>query len=564
MTDIYVDFSAVNDGDGSTHSQAASPGGAGAYNTLASKTFASGDKVWLRRKTKTVTATHTFNQAGVLYIGWPKSGDPYYATRPSGAQGSWDGDSADYAEIKCTATVTTTLISIATNTGQEFHGLLFTMGITTSSAIDAVQIAIAASFFRCKFDNQNNAGSSARYAVQYTATGFSRFKSCTFLYSGTSTSTSSAASFYLNSAGTIECVGCLFTQTATSWTGSGSFMALFVTASTGLAYLIGCTITALSTNYTGTALVRLGGSAGSLCYLQDVSITAASGSSLNVATAQSLHGVRVSFPAVKDITIATANGAGTFLHISEFAQTIASTYGIILSGNGITVTGNNFTFHASNSAGDIDLGTNAKLNRCYLQNATFANATPFGATPGQHGGVWVADYGGTIGFWKFQGPNGSAGSNNVARTGGEAFSIKYDMDSGSAGDPLWRALQPQLPGFDTIWVAVTALSTKVTVYGAHKGYGGTPPDASDIWLGGDYFDQAVNSRRAFASTRDDSMLPVALTSDSSVWVGDTSLTSFRLELTVAPGQSGLVPVRVYTKKRQASAYFYIDPKPVVS
>lgn len=563
MTDYYVDFSAVNDGDGSTYTQAAIPGGAGAYNTLASKTFASADNVWLRRKSKTVTATHTFNQAGVIYIGWPKSGDPKYATRPSGAQATWDGDSADFAEIKCTATVTTTLISVATAAAQEFHGLQFTMAITTSTAVDAVQVAIGANFYRCKFESQNNASSSARYALQVTATGLCKFSGCIFLYSGTSTGSTSATAFYLNTAGTVECVSCTFSQTSTSWTGTGAFMGLFAqNGTTGLAYMIGCTFSAASTNFAGTTgVINLAGTFGALFYWQDCSVTIAAGRSLNGGANHAIHGVRISFPAVKEINLL---GSATYLHISSFVQTIASTFGIILGGSNMLIVGNNITFNAGNSSGDVDLGSLAKTNRCLFQNTTFANATPFGATPGEIGGVWSVDHGGTNGLWKFYGKSGTATSNNVARVTGESFSIKYDMDSGSPGDALWRGLQPTLPGLETIWVAVPGSASTVTVYGAYKGYGGTPPDASDIWLALDYFDQASGARRAFASSRDDTMIPAALTSDSSSWTGDTGLTSFKLELTFTPGQSGMVPVRVYTKKRTASAYFYIDPKPIVT
>lgn len=571
MTDIYVDFSATNDGDGSTHSQAASPGGVGAYNTLASKTFASGDKVWLRRKTKTVTATHTFNQAGVLYIGWPKSGDLYYSTRPSGAQGSWDGDSADYAEIKCTATVTTTLIAIATNTGQEFHRLQFTQGITTSGSINTLDLSIAATFYNCYLENQNNsAGGGTPKVLNYTATGRSQFTGTTLLYSGSCSSSGVAAgaSAYLNSTGTLELISCSLTQSNTSWNPTVSSAGMVFVGAAGVLYLVGCTVASSSTNYAGktngNGLVAASATASTIVLIESSISTDSTGQSCNLRVAQnvSLVAVRLSMPKVCYTSIACD---GARLHFSQYTQTVAVTsgYSLDITGAGNTITGNNLTFFSGNGSGDVQL-TGASNNPVYFQNVVFASSTPFGASPGVFPGVWCADFGGTVGLWKFYGPNGTVTSNNVARTGGETFSLKYDMDSGTAGDPLWRHLMPQFPGFDTIWVSVPGSSSTITVYGAHKGYGGTPPDASDIWIGADYLDQASGGRRAFASSRDGNAIPAALTSDASSWTGDTGLTSFKLTLTFTPGQSGLVPVRIYTKKRTASAYFYIDPKPVVS
>src|SRR5262249_34973896 len=99
MADRFYDASASNDGDGTAFGQAGSPGAAGAYNTLASKSFSSGDKVWCRRQSKTITSQLTLSSDGAIFIGWPKSGDINYSTRPSAAQASWDGDSADYCEI---------------------------------------------------------------------------------------------------------------------------------------------------------------------------------------------------------------------------------------------------------------------------------------------------------------------------------------------------------------------------------------------------------------------------------------------------------------------------------
>ena len=80
MADIWVDPSCANNGDGTSPSCAASEGGTGAYNSIASA-FASataGDIIWVRRRSSVISITSTLSPTNdgtesspIKFIGWP-------------------------------------------------------------------------------------------------------------------------------------------------------------------------------------------------------------------------------------------------------------------------------------------------------------------------------------------------------------------------------------------------------------------------------------------------------------------------------------------------------------
>lgn len=572
MADVFVDFTAANDGDGTAHTQAASPGAAGAYNQLAGKTFSAGDLVWIRRKELVVTASQTFNQADVKYIGWPISGDVHYDTRPAAAQASWDPDPDNHAKISCTTGVTTYLVLVQTSTGQEFHGLRIEMGFTNSSnSIDAVRQTVDAKWFRCYIESQHDVaiGGTSQCMNYQASAEQSTFSACTFLYSGLSTgaSFSQGCAFY-QTLGTVELVNCILRQTDTGWDPTNAKAGLLVVSGGASAFVIGATMTSSSTAYkgrtSGNALINVQ-DAGSALFLYastlDTNSTAQSSSLL--AGADTV--LQTSRLVLDDVSHMEVAADGAIVHLAKFAQSVAVTsgYAIELTGKGITFSANNVTFASFNASGDVDLG-GTNQNLAFFQNVTFTAVTPFGASPGDHAGAWCADHGGTVGLWKFIGPNGEITSNSVFRSGGESFSLKFEMLSGVPGDPLWKGLRHVLPAFETVWVSLPAAETTLTLYGAHKLYGSDAPNASDIWFEVDYLDSGSGASRSYASTFDGEEVPAALTSDASIWSGDTGLTAFSMSVTITPAQACLVPVRVYFRKRKASAYWYLDPQPVTS
>ncbi len=105
MNDVFFDFSAVYNGDGSVPGHATAEGGAGAYNTVQGVTPASDTTWWLRRVWHdcTITSRISYGAVDKFYIlGWPKDSDYAYASRPaSGIETGWDDDTNDFAEISC-------------------------------------------------------------------------------------------------------------------------------------------------------------------------------------------------------------------------------------------------------------------------------------------------------------------------------------------------------------------------------------------------------------------------------------------------------------------------------
>jgi len=96
MADHYVNFDATNNGDGTTWTDAAAPGGAGAWNQFTAAEHASvsaGDFVWFKPGNSTRKSLSP--KAGSLgswihYCSWPSASHRYYESRPSGPRTTWD------------------------------------------------------------------------------------------------------------------------------------------------------------------------------------------------------------------------------------------------------------------------------------------------------------------------------------------------------------------------------------------------------------------------------------------------------------------------------------------
>lgn len=551
MADKFVDFSATNDGDGTAFGQAASPGGVGAYNTLVGKTFAASDKVWIRRKTKTQTAL-TFNTLNVIYIGWPVSGDIYFATRPAAAQATWDPDAATYAEIDGLA-ATTPLVTVSTNSGQELHRLkIVTLSGTGTSTI-TFQSSVSTIVYNSWIEN---ASTSIVAGVLTAISNTIKFDNCTLLHSGTG-----GTGFLINTAvGTYETefINCVITGSSSMSTGR-----VLIFNNTATNYLIGCTITCSSTTMTGDMIVSA--NSASVIFMNDCTVDSDStGNQVQIDVGAGVAGSNARLVAFnltmnKGRTIFLTGS--NYVHFRRFNQSTSGgtppTYAIQASAPGTIVCGSNFTFQPGNTQGDIQVGNGIYY---FLQNCTFASSTPMGPTPTDFPGVWVADDSSAVGFWKYRGQKGDTSSNSVSRTGGETFSLKFELSSGSA--PFWKHMMPILPAFETIWVSLPASVSTITIYGAYKNYGADPPTQKDIWIETDYLDAGSGAHRAFSSSRQ--VNTTVLVADGSTWVGDTGLTIFKMTLTMTPGQACLAPIRLYHTKRVATAFVYIDPKPVVT
>lgn len=544
MANWFVDFSAANDGDGTAFNQASGGGASGAYNTLASKTFASGDLVWIRRKSITITSLLTLNQGGTTYIGWPESGDTYFLTRPSAAQASWDADATGYAEINTTTSLAVMVsINASTNTtvAQEFHRMKFFHNNTTVAALDCVAVSSLANFYACYWDHKGGATGGVANRVIHMAAACS-FTNCTATYTGVGTANAITVLSWSATTFPTTFTGCTLTTSGPA----------FVISNPGVGYFINCTISNAA-NSTRSLVIIAG--AGFL-YLYNCTLTFAS-TSVSVIDATGTTGKIIGIKlTISGRRISLPNGS--MLHISSFTQTASSSDYAIVPNTGSVIAGENFSFVSGNTTGDLGPGIGSAY---YLKNCTFTHASPVGAANGNFLGAWILDHGGTVGAFRYIGPRGEVTTEAVKRERGERTTLKFNMNSGTGGtDPFWRQLPFIIPGMESILVHLPAYQSTITIYGAHKGYSSDPPLADDLWFDTDYISSTTGTTRTYASSKTTG----SMTSDDSVWTGDTSLTQFKLSVTVTPGQACLCPIRLFFIKRVASAYLYIDPRPVVS
>lgn len=563
MADIFVDQSATFNGDGTIAAQAASGGAAGAFNTFVSVSPSISDKVWIRRTATTVplTAGQTLSVASVAYIGWPISTDPDYGSRPAGGTSAgWDSDVITYAEFKC-STVLVVDYFIITGAGVRLERLKLTANYVSATTNKAVVDQQAnSSLNNCYLLYTGATASSTVSNVLRNSTGVivTKISSTVIEMSASLSGTGTCTLFLPTLASDWEFINCTLTYSGTPT--NVSIRAVLVTAGvSGRLTFAGCTFNRNGTAQTAAMLDLGAGSPPIDVAMYDVTLTdnstSATSSILILSTSTTSKFIGHRLKASKGCKI-SGGIVGMYMHWETFTQTVASGTFAIATIIGATYVFNNFTEVTGNTSGAID---GSKTCTILLQNTMFISASPFGTTASILADIFIADAGGTYGNWQFQNANGMVSAQAVTRTGGESYSIKFNMTAGSQN--FLGKLQAIKNGFETILASLTTSNTTITIFGAYKGYSPVP-DKSQIWADADYLDAGSGAHRAFATSRD--VPGVVLTSDTSTWTGDTGLTAFKMVITVAPGQNCLAPIRIFDNLRQASAYFYIDPKPVVT
>ncbi len=559
MANHYVDFSATNNGDGTTAAQAGSPGGVGAFNTIVGITPVAGDSYWIRRSgTLTVAAAYTLSVAA-NFIGWPISGDTFYATRPaSGTSNGWDADTQTYAQVTCSTNSLGSDYFTISGSGADVERMKWTMTAGTQTTAEALaQLAANCTINNCYFLNTVQ-GAATMYGVALTSatvlvsntivefsfactaantfhlvratgSGVSQFRNCTFTFSNaTSTATTGIQNVEASPTGS----GSLLFDTCTFVRNCVTAVADMVSAlgaassATNSLFMYNCTITDTS-SVVATNVINTGANIGTF-----------------VGSRLTIIGSRIS--------IIRANH---YCHCSSFSQSIYSTDYAVNLAAGSTFVCNNFFESAGNTSGAIN-GQNG--SNIYLQNTSFISTNPFGPPSTIISNIYETDSRGIFGYFKYTSPKGTITSSSINRTGGRNYSLLFFPTSGGVNDLLqFRSMNPS---FETIFASLAPGNTTITIYGAYKGYSPVP-DSSQIWAECDYISAAVSPTRAFADSG--RVIGTALTSDASTWTGDSGLTMFKLVITVAPLQSCLAPIRIYTNLSQVTAYFYIDPLPVV-
>lgn len=547
MADVFVDFSAANDGDGTAFGQAASGGATGAFNTLQGKTFGTNDSVWIRRQTmgSAYTAIITMGVTGVKYIGWPKSGDDYYSTRPSSAQATWDGDSNDYAEFSFSNT--SYYINVSASVSVELHRLKPTYSVN-NRVLNATSSGSTVVAKNCNFvstvSNQTNAfytGSSGStklylYNTIFTITRWSGDgtgslinpnSSLLYMYDVTiniTTYSSSATDAYMISMSNNSILRGITVNIAASTASlySPSYLTL-----SNYCTVIGFTaiVTTKGTPGSTDVSIRI---AGVGCHLQGISMDG--GGSIQIST----------------------NGA--IVEVDKFVHTCVSSSAWLIfssSANGNFVRANNVSLTTGSSTITCN-GTAFAGNHVICRRLnTGANIT-FGSTD-VNSALTSYDHSNTAGDWRYYKSGSLLQSSNVYRTGGASYGLKFQITSSSLNQENNLFVSPF--GKETIWLDLASGARTITIYGAYKNFADFKNNI--FWISTEYYNGT-------------SIIPVtthnnsAVTSDSSTWTNDTGLTMFKCVLSFTLGTGQIVPLRMYGGKYESSAYFYIDPLPEVT
>lgn len=540
MADIFVDYSATNNGNGTAYTHAASAGAAGAFNTLNGITGSDGDKVWVRRVVDADATTNwVISDSNLFIIGWPKSGDKFYSTRPSAPQATWDADAADYPEFVNSSGSNYFQLSGSNN---ELHRLKVTVTTTNGSACFTVSgssnilvncVSISTNDTRSGFDITGHGNHF--YSCHGKGKGY-------FDYGDVP-----GGGFNI---GTNALNNLLQNCTVESINASGNYNSAFVDAGIGTVF-INCTMTSTHDNGSGLYLNSSKGTKWIGGYLRG---------SVPIISSQSID----TYNLIENVEI-----RGKRIIISGIAHHKIS----IKSWDFISGDSYHVEWYNASAKGELYLqdtafsgGTNnlrldghilvLSKNVTYSTSPIFYPITTEGDSYHQLGGFYSADHGQVAGAYYAKTQTGvleSTGS--VTRDGGSALSLKFTSTA-----KKYLPLVLGRAGFETMFVSVSAGVNTITFYGAYKTY--TSLKKNDIWFEADYKDHATNLTTSIATSLSTNGLDT-VDSDSSTWTGDT-VTAFKITATFDAEQDCIVPIRLYFNSYVASGIVYLDPVPTIT
>lgn len=541
MANVYVDFTATFNGDGTDAAQAGAPAGVGAFNTITSVVDTANDKVWIRRAgSETLTTTITYTTSGMEIIGWPISTDDDYSTRPaSGTSAGWDSDGQTHAIMDSS---TDNVGFIIYGTDQRFKRIDY-INTGTSTTNPILQVGNFGS----------GPGINVKYCIFETsyvfATNIVITQASDIIFDDVEvitnqTTVSNAALDCISYADNMIIRNCNVHENTL-----GSYCIGIRVANETL--IENTTINITGPDATGINM-NMGSSAGYLTRIYDCTIDIDDGEGISEGGISYINPIEIRTTTVnaKSLTLSHAGGGTSSM---AFTQTNPNTgsYGIqVFSG---IITFENLTFQSGNSY-DFDIKEGALV---LVRNGTFLTTPPNNSARRLNPGLYVGDISANLGFFKSFHNSGTVETSSVARTGGRGFSMKMSPENGVFSSTFLRI---GLEGMETILVPLTAGSRTLTVYGAHKLWGGTPPLDNELYFECDYISSGSGATRTLATSKGSGS---TLTADGSSWTGDTGLTTFSMSITFSVGQNCVAPIRVYLGKFVSSAYVYIDPLVVI-
>lgn len=551
MANKYVDLSATNNGDGTTAAQAGSPGGVGAWNSLATMLtgVSSGDVVYIRR----VVATSTLGSSstlvgGVTYQGWPKSGDSLYSGRPaSGTSEGWDADGGDYPEWTYTSSAASLL---ATTSNITMNRLKVKNSASSGSPTCFSHTAGSGlSVTNCYFQNTDTSASPTHTCVKANggAGVTASYINCTIDINKTNDTTSAV----LQIGSLAQFVGLTVLIGTASHTTS-SYPITIGSNGAGTS-MIGTTVTVTTVAGSAEPVMSVVGN----CFIKNFAIShttrTATTSSTPWLAVSTGHGCVIQGLSCTYGTCVTIAGTGHEIEIMNWTQRGAVTAGgVQFTAAGSTVFLGGVTFVSGNTSGDVAFSSAAGQNTVLARGTVFVTGPVWAGNNGSR--VYSFDHNQTANNLKMSFYNGNIVASVVARSGGEAFSLQASPTDATTGLYPLSVVSPR--GRESIWLALSSGARTVTLYFACKNLS---PTRSDVWVEAEYADGS--NKPVIVSSYS---YGTALTSDSSTWTGDSGLTIFKIVLSFTLPSAQAVPIRIFFGKYAASAYCYVDPKPEVT
>ncbi|MEI6542141.1 MAG: hypothetical protein WCL60_01380 [Methylococcales bacterium] len=589
MTNIYFDFSATFNGNGTAPTQASSGGAAGAYNTFVGVTPNSGDSWWIRRSNSAMTLAAVYAGAlgGVNIIGWPISGDDFYASRPAaGISAGWDSDSTSlYAKILSSSA---TYNFAPTGVGANFQRLWVSSTNTATQTIPLASFAGAST--TCKnskftFDNAIN-GTSVQLPPLSITGATPNFQNITTQGSSTGATTTpivtitqaAAAGGYIknltvNAAALPLGAGSIISSAAVQYTGVVGYQPIVFE---------GLTINILGSQsyHIGTALLTL---TQGPC-IRDLSITGPTGTAYQgsglylLAPRNDIYNVTCTGNAgpiviggsngiveVKNWSISYQLGTGT-------TSASAGTYTTAGSGAPIAflagASGNQFNLTNANiKAANQQIYNAGNWNQIMFNwvqfsgtNATGSNitgGTVAGTSAGFDFDLFEQNSLQVLGSFRYTNRHGQWTTTNTYRTGSAAnFALKCVITEPALSQNR-RELPIGVKGREQAFLNLTNGTNVIRLYGSYKSWAGTNealPTLRDIGINFDYYN---GSGYVAISSFTDGALP----SDSSTWNNDSGLTGFIITTTLTDVSGAqAVPFNIFASPEfDSSGYIYIDP-----
>lgn len=589
MADIFVDFSATYNGNGTAYTQAPSNGSAGAYNTLAGISPGINDFIWVRRAgAMSLSAAFAPSWAGVHVVGWPVAGDTYYSARPSAPRTAWDADVTNSLNGQYWAKIITGNASYnfaPTGIGITLHRLWVDSSLTVGGTT-AIGVFTAASSVHenlC-FTYSGAVGGASADLRCYSNTGLNLKVTGLYLKGSSIGSTASSLIGTINSGAsdgfvsgvTVDCA--FLSRGAQSTTNAAAF-SVGNTAGNKSLSLQNVAINQLAgaAQHQGTALLVAAGSV----HACDVTVSG------QVATTWEGPGVYIAGNDCEIINMRGSNNVGTLFNagsnnfievynwnvgypmaVAGVAYTTGGVTSPVVVSSAAASAGN--TFQIKNSLLGVQSGY-AKVTNLGSKNVMMLRYVDYilnslyrvGASSQFDYDVFSMDHARALGAWAYENRHGSFIASNTYRTGGGNYSIKGSVTEMDYGQNR-RAMQISVKGRERILRTLAAGANTLTLYGAYKNWAGTNetgPNRAGIGFSFDYFDNG----NAFQSVNTMLNDGTALTSDSSTWVNDTGLTPFKVSVTLSNCQAQTVAINVYASPEGDSAgYFYVDPSIVVS